>query len=300
MAKLKDAIKNLGNKINNKEPEGYYVTDMLKSFGTDLTGTQIEGKGITDVLNDIADNYTGGGGGGANLGHGEFTENGDFNAVGFGYDGWDTVRVNVPTGANLDEAYLNMNGTYTPPEGYDGWNKVIVDVPASVVDTFAEYVNRRGDASSLFANMSISDNDVNTWTANVNWNLISDMSSMFENCSAIENINISAAPTDVMGMFNECSLLQTVSGLNFIDVTDMTDVFSGCSSLSEINITGISVDFDISASTQFTAESLEAIIDNLVDVSNDTPATLTMGSDNLAKLSQDVIDAATAKGWTLA
>lgn len=57
MGKLKDAIKNLGAKLNGVEPNGYYVTDLLKSFGTTLTGQNVTGKGLSDILNSIANNY---------------------------------------------------------------------------------------------------------------------------------------------------------------------------------------------------------------------------------------------------
>lgn len=130
MAKLKDAIKNLGNAVNNKEPEGYYVTDMLKSFGTDLTGTQIEGKGITDVLNDIADNYTGGGGS-ATLIEKSITENGTYAATSDNADGYSTVTVDVPTsGGNYDSLTITENGYYDNPQQYgcDAWNVVEVNV----------------------------------------------------------------------------------------------------------------------------------------------------------------------------
>ena len=54
---LKQAIKNLGIKVNGVEPQGYYFTDLLRSFGSTFTGAEIKGKGICDIINAVADNY---------------------------------------------------------------------------------------------------------------------------------------------------------------------------------------------------------------------------------------------------
>lgn len=154
MAKLKDAIKNLGNAVNNKEPEGYYVTDMLKSFGTDLTGTQIEGKGITDVLNDIADNYTGGGGS-ATLIEKSITENGTYAATSDNADGYSQVVVNVESQQpTLVSKTITENGTYNAlDDSADGYSEVEVNIqPISTGASLESYITAREmGATGLFA-----------------------------------------------------------------------------------------------------------------------------------------------------
>lgn len=62
-------------------------------------------------------------------------------------------------------------------------------------------------------------------------------------------------------------------------------------------MTGMKVSFSISASTKFTREALVEIIGNLATVTS--TKTLTMGSTNLAKLTDDDKAVATGKGWTL-
>lgn len=57
--KLKQAIKNLGTKINGVEPTGYYTTELLKSFGETLTGETLTSTKLTDLINEIANKYTG-------------------------------------------------------------------------------------------------------------------------------------------------------------------------------------------------------------------------------------------------
>ncbi len=104
--------------------------------------------------------------------------------------------------------------------------------------------------------------------------------------------------TNMKGMFYSCSKLAAVPAIDASLVSDMTDMFRYCSSLEEIHMTGMKVSFDISASTKFTREALAEILSNLAAVTS--TKTLTMGSANLAKLSDDDKAVATGKGWTLA
>ena len=60
----------------------------------------------------------------------------------------------------------------------------------------------------------------------------------------------------------------------------------------------IGTNLDISSSTKFTREALLEIIGNLKTVTS--TKTLTMGSTNLAKLTEEDKAIATNKGWTLA
>lgn len=65
-----------------------------------------------------------------------------------------------------------------------------------------------------------------------------------------------------------------------------------------MRLRNIKSSLDISASTKFTRERLAELIGNLQTV--EEPQTLTIGADNLAKLTSDDILAATEKNWTLA
>ena len=81
------------------------------------------------------------------------------------------------------------------------------------------------------------------------------------------------------------------------NVNNMSGMFSNCTSLKSILMTRIKVSFDISASTKFEESDLVTILNNLETVTN--TKTLTMGSTNLAKLSDEEKAIATNKGWTL-
>ena len=99
-------------------------------------------------------------------------------------------------------------------------------------------------------------------------------------------------------MFSTCSSLTSIPSFDVSKVTRMDSMFSDCSSLETIHMINIGADLDISSSTKFTREALLEIIGNLKTVT--TTKRLTMGSTNLAKLTEEDKAIATNKGWTLA
>lgn len=115
--------------------------------------------------------------------------------------------------------------------------------------------------------------------------------------------------TAASNLFKGCGKLESIPALNFSSIPETSSAFiyrggngwtDGCYSLKEINILDIHYNFQISASTQFTREALVHIIDNLRDMTGSTAKTLTMGSANMAKLTDEDIAVATAKNWTIA
>lgn len=73
---------------------------------------------------------------------------------------------------------------------------------------------------------------------------VTDMSSMFEDCKALTNLDLSGLPvsnvTNMNSMFNGCYGLTSLnlSGWNTAKLTNMTDMFHGCSSLTSLNVSG--------------------------------------------------------------
>ena len=100
-------------------------------------------------------------------------------------------------------------------------------------------------------------------------------------------------------MFAHCTSLSTVPQLDVSGVTDMATMFYNCSSLEQIRMININANLDISASTKFTREALLEIIGNLKAQTSGSKK-LTMGSTNLAKLTDEDKAIATNQGWTLA
>lgn len=105
--------------------------------------------------------------------------------------------------------------------------------------------------------------------------------------------------TNMNYMFQNCSNLISVPQLNTSKVTNMSSMFNYCNNLEEIHMININANLDIHASKKFTREALLEIIGNLKAQTSGTK-TLTMGSTNLAKLTEEDKAIATNKGWTLA
>lgn len=129
---------------------------------------------------------------------------------------------------------------------------------------------------------------------------VTNMAYMFTNCTYLTTIPLldTSNVTDMSAMFQSCYSLTSVPTLDASNVVYMDNMFVYCSNLTEIHMTGMKVSFNISSSTQFTREALVEILNNLATVTS--TETLTMGSTNLAKLTDEDKAIATNKGWTLA
>ena len=100
--------------------------------------------------------------------------------------------------------------------------------------------------------------------------------------------------------FEHCLKLKSLPELDFSNVTDTTWSFSDCSSLTDLGgFVGLKFDINLSACTALTHDSIMNVINKAADVTA-SPKPLTLGSTNLAKLSDEEKAIATAKGWTLA
>lgn len=134
---------------------------------------------------------------------------------------------------------------------------------------------------------------------------------MFQNCSSLKGTSYvnqdgtsydtilnTSNVTDMSYLFNGCSSLDVVPPFNCESCVDFSYAFKGCASLEWVRLRNIKSSLDISASTKFTRERLVELIGNLQTV--EEPQTLTMGPDNLAKLTEDEIAVANGKNWTLA
>ena len=118
------------------------------------------------------------------------------------------------------------------------------------------------------------------------------------NIDGLISYNDTSNVTNMYGMFYDCKNLTSIPQFDTSNVSSMSQMFFNCGKLKEIHMTGMKVSFDIHFSTLFTREALVEIINNLASVTS--TQTLTMGSTNLAKLTDEDKAIATNKGWTLA
>ena len=191
--------------------------------------------------------------------------------------------------------------------------------------------------TSNVTNMSYMFNNCSKLTSldvsNFDTSKVTDMNYMFNNCSSLTSLDVSnfdtSKVTDMRSMFSgsvsESKL--TVKGLSNWDiskVTNITDMFTKNWTITELDLSfwdiskvtsisgafnnctklvdfkapkNISANMNVSGSTALSHDSLMSIINNLATVTS--TKTLTLGTTNLAKLTDEEKAIATNKGWTL-
>lgn len=124
---------------------------------------------------------------------------------------------------------------------------------------------------------------------------------MFYNCYSLTKVpdilDLSNC-TSMASMFQYCySLTKVPDILDLSNCTDTENAFTSAPYIKNLRIMGLKVSANIAAIAVCTREDLVFILTNLQIV---TGQTLTIGSTNVAKLSNDDKAIATEKGWTLA
>lgn len=110
--------------------------------------------------------------------------------------------------------------------------------------------------------------------------------------------------TSTTGMFIEAQNLETIEKIIVTENTPAVD-FKSCKSLENLTVEGIigQNGFNVQWSTNLTHDSLMSIINALADKSADTSGTtwvVTLGAENIAKLSDEEKDIIYNKGWDYA
>lgn len=130
---------------------------------------------------------------------------------------------------------------------------------------------------------------------------------MFNGCSALTSIlQLSTSNgTNFNGMFSACTALTTISLLNMSSMsgTSCINMFYNCTALENVTFEGtIPVRGNITVfytCPNLTVESLMSFINALTNMSDTATYTITIGSTNLAKLTEEQIQIATDKRITL-
>ena len=136
----------------------------------------------------------------------------------------------------------------------------------------------------------------------LNTSNVTNMNMMFSNCYYLTSIPQldTHSVTDMGSMFALCSSLTFIPQLNTSNVTTMYDMFYQCVNLTDLGgLTNLKVDLDLSDCVNLTHDSLMNVINEAADVTT-SPKTLTLGTKNLNKLTDEEKAIATNKGWTLA
>lgn len=178
------------------------------------------------------------------------------------------------------------------------------DPNTEVITPYETYFNfktkNNTDYKDLFRGYEGTELDLNRLdTSNV-----TSMFQTFGSCKKLTTINIStwdtSSVTTIDYMFYSSSALTTLDVSHF-DASNMTAIgyaFDYCDALVDFKAPkNIGVSMSVSGSKKLSHDSLMDIINNLKAVTS--TQTLTLGSTNLAKLSDEEKAIATNKGWTL-
>lgn len=128
--------------------------------------------------------------------------------------------------------------------------------------------------------------------------------SAFYLCKNINSITLTTAPLIFYGqMFLNATKLQSVYNLNLGETSEVQYQPFYCSNLTNITFADGSIinnSTSFSACTKLTVDSILNILNILKDLTGSTSATLTLGAENLAKLTDEQKAIATNKNWVLA
>lgn len=139
-----------------------------------------------------------------------------------------------------------------------------------------------------------------------NTNSVTSMQEMFASCRSIRKLNLShfntSKVTNFNNMFAYCYNLYDLdfSSLDTSAVAANTTLtmFQDCDNLTNLKVGKITVNFKFANCGKLSHDSLMNVINALEPT--ETTKTLTIGTKNLAKLTEAEIAVATEKGWTVA
>lgn len=158
-------------------------------------------------------------------------------------------------------------------------------------------------------------------------NQVTNLGQCFYGCYNLKNIELNNCPSEAVDcnmMLNSCYTLETfvatpylkpnnyssffdylynlkkISGIDFSLFTS-TVIFASSKNLAEIeNISNIGMSLNLNGCNQLNHDSLINVLNALVDLTGTDSKTLTLGTTNLNKLSENEKAIATNKNWTLA
>ena len=151
------------------------------------------------------------------LGSKTITENGVYNPINDGLDGYNYVNV-ATSGVNINDYYYT-NDTY-----YGGIRKYIKEIPmlnTETLDTMYEFFAGCTNLTNI---------------PNINTSKVTNMRMIFSGCTKIKTIPIlnTEKVTNMQGMFTECTSLIEIPELYTNNVADMSSMFSYCKNLKTI------------------------------------------------------------------
>lgn len=226
----------------------------------------------------------------------EYAQNAEFEVLpDEGYDGMSKVNVSVdvvvPTVQNNKDASITSNGTIEilPDSDYDAMKKLTVQV------YIQQSIENPGVSLAYYQQNSVPDNIVG-WESLTDGSYKCASSELKTFDKTLSSLNIGSS------MFLFCSGLEVFSS-DLSALTEAENMFGSCYNIKDITLTGtLDVDLNLGGtnSSRITVDSLMSVINALVDLTGQVEKTQTIGSANLAKLTDEQKAIATNKNWILA
>ena len=131
-------------------------------------------------------------------------------------------------------------------------------------------------------------------------NKITSAANIFNGCERLDKapkINTSLIKS-FSGMFSGCNSLYSIKGIDMSSATSIGS-FVNADRLEELEVSNIKKSISLSYAPKLSYESLIGVLNNLVDLTGSSSQTLTLGSTNMQKLTEDDKLIATNKNWVL-
>ena len=131
------------------------------------------------------------------------------------------------------------------------------------------------------------------------------LTTVFNTCTSLTNIIIPhGCKTLGWAAFNKCTALTTIwlpNTLTKVSFDSWDNAFSGCENLESVTLeNGFNTRINLSSSTKYSVETIVSWGEALFDRTGLDSYILTIGSENIEKLSDEQIAIFTNKNWTLA
>ncbi|MGN0661108.1 MAG: leucine-rich repeat domain-containing protein [Oscillospiraceae bacterium] len=256
----------------------------------------------------------------------------DFNSIRASIEEKGAAIGNMPTSTYAEKILsLSAEQYYYSPRGIMYTENMVM--PDSVTDLFAyqyqgcEYlksITLSAGITSLNA-ASVFSGCGNLETAVLPPNAVGTIAAQFfQSCVKLKSVEIPSGITAfTSNTFCYCYALEKIilpEGFKsmttnvFKNCTSLTEVylpgtvtsigvsaFTGCTALEYVTLgQGFSASVNFSASDKFSADTIVAMFNSLADLTGDTAKTLTLGTVNLAKVTEEQKQIATNKNWNLA
>lgn len=189
--------------------------------------------------------------------------------------------------ASLGVRYNASTGFFECGDVYD-----LTEAQAKATDLALRYIHNTNNAMFMFAGTSLyvyPDIRIYAGGGYINGERLFQSNGHLKYVNLSDTIDFNAMSM----MFRLCPELRTIQGLRMApNCPTPLEPFEGCSKLENLELAGLRTDIELPDSPLLSLASIQYMIDN---AANTSPITITLHADAYARLTDEIIAAATAK-----